>query len=210
MTFILAVFMMAAGDFTGTWNIESQDDSGNIIKSQLVLREEAGGLKGEIKAGNRAIALEKVTVAGENLSFPLQWGDQPLTISLTLKDGALSGNWKTPEGDTGRITGKKAEAAAAASSHPAAGLWKLTAVSPNGNEIKAEFNLEQAGGAWKGELRSPNGAMPVAELQVGDGVLSFKVQAQSPALVTMKLADGVWKGNYKTDAGDAGPIELRR
>jgi hypothetical protein len=201
-TLLLCLFFSSlwAADVTGKWNVTAKDPEGQVIRSQMTLRSESGKLTGEVTAGDRKIPLTEAKLEGDTLTVKLMWGDIPLTIRTTVTGDAMKGSYSTDSGDTGPIEAQREAAAAAAG---VAGKWKLTAKSQSGNEIKADLEIQENAGKWSGTLITGDGiALPLSEVQLTDGRLSFRIQTDNGAFALEFTASGAsMQGTVKTPDG---------
>jgi hypothetical protein len=202
LTLSLCAFSISAlaADVTGKWNVTAKDPEGQVIRSQMILRAEGGQLGGEVIAGDRKIPLSGVQVDGDTLTVKLMWGDIPLTIKMTVAGNAMKGNYSADSGETGPIEAQRDAAAAATG---VAGKWKMTATTPNGNEIKADLEFKEDAGKWSGNLITNEGmALPLADVQVAGDKLSFKIVTDNGAFaLEFTVAGSSMKGTARTPDG---------
>ena len=206
----VATLPLFGGAIAGKWDVTATDPEGQVHKSQMIVQEEAGALKGVVKAGDREIPMQQVSFAGEELSFKLPWGELNLTIKAKLSGDELKGTFSTDSGDSGTLVAKRVVEAAAATG--AAGKWKLTAVRENGNEMKVDLELKAEAGKWSGSIVTPDGmAIPIAEVVVDGPQVSFKIPTDQGSFVLKLVAEGPgMKGTYTTPDGNSGALSASR
>lgn len=206
---LFAILPVAAADFPGTWNVSSQNENGEPIKSQLVLKEEGGTLSAVMLAGERKVPVSKLQRQGDQISFQIPYNDITVTIKLTLQGDTLKGNWSVESGETGPVTAQRAAAAASASP---AGKWQVTATTSDGNPMKVGLEIKEDAGKISGTLTTPDGnALPIAEAKLEGAVFSFKLPTENGAFTLKLTIDGnSAKGTYQTPDGATGPLTATR
>ena len=126
---LFAILPVAAADFPGTWNVSTQNENGEPIKTVLILKEEGGVLSAVMQGGERKIPVSKLQRQGDQISFQIPYNDITVTIKLTLQGDTLKGNWSVESGETGPVTAQRAAAASPA------GKWQVTATMSDGNPM---------------------------------------------------------------------------
>lgn len=177
LAFTLTVTAFAA-DIAGKWNLTAKDPDGNDIKGQLVIKSEDGKLSGTIGGAQGTNPLKEVEFKDNVLTCKLMYGDNEVTLKLTLDGDTLKGNWSTEDGNTGPVEcTRDKEAAAATTDSPAAGVWKIDTVGPDGNPIQAQLTLKQEQGVWSGQLvvAEHGVTLPLEDIKVQGAALSLKI-----------------------------------
>jgi hypothetical protein len=197
---LFALFLCSSvfgANVAGKWNVTAKDPEGQVIRSQMTLREEGGKLSGEVIAGERKIPLMDAKLDGDTLTVKLMWGDIPLTIKTTVTGDTMKGSYTSDAGDTGPLEAQREAAASVA------GKWKLTATTPNGNEVKADLEFKEEAGKWSGTVVTQEGAaIPLADVQVAGDKLSFKVPTDNGAFALEFTVSGAsMRGTAKTPDG---------
>lgn len=211
LSFVLAGGLpVLGGGVTGRWDVSATDPEGQVHKSLMIVQEEAGALKGVVKAGDREIPMQQVSFTDDELSFKLPWGDLNLTIKAKLSGEELKGTFTTESGDVGPLVAKRVAETAAA--NDASGKWRLTAVTGSGNEMKVDVELKQEAGKWAGSLVTQDGMMiPLAEIVVDGPQVSFKVPTDQGSYVLKLVAEGAgMKGSYTSPDGNTGKLTASR
>ena len=112
-----------ATDIAGKWDLTAKDPDGNDIKGQMVLKYEDGRLSGTIGSSEGTNPLKEVEFKDNVFTCKLMYGDNQVTLKLTLDGDTLTGNWSTEDGTTGRVECTRAKLAAAAKADsPVAGV----------------------------------------------------------------------------------------
>lgn len=203
---LMTLFPLAllGADFNGTWTIQSVDGDGRPVKGEITFVEEGGALKAKMSAGPERRVIDKVQRESDRVSFEIPWEDQTVTIRLEAAGDSLKGRWTTGDAD-GTITGARL-------GNGLGGVWKLSAVRPNGSTVNAEMELKQEGGEWKGVMRAPEaGSIGLQQLAVTPDQVGFQVDTQNGSVkILMKLQDGLLKGTWSTADSASGPVEARR
>jgi len=177
LAFTLTVSAFAA-DIAGKWNLTAKDPDGNDIKGQMVLKYEDGKLSGTIGGAQGTNPLREVEFKDNVLTCKLMYGDNEVTLKLTLDGDTLKGNWSTEDGTTGPVECiRDKEAAAAKADSPVAGVWKIETAGPDGNPIQAQITLKQEQGVWSGQLVvTEHGlTLPLEDIKVQGAALSLKI-----------------------------------
>jgi hypothetical protein len=177
LAFTLTVSAFAA-DIAGKWNLTAKDPDGNDIKGQMVLKYEDGRLSGTIGSSEGTNPLKEVDFKDNVFTCKLMYGDNQVTLKLTLDGDTLTGNWSTEDGTTGRVECTRAKLAAAAKADsPVAGVWKIETAGPDGNPIQAQLILKQEQGVWSGQLVvTEHGlTLPLEDIKVQGAALSLKI-----------------------------------
>lgn len=195
--------LLSAG-FNGTWTIQSVDGDGRTVKAEITFREEGGALKASLQAGAERREIERITHENESVRFEIPWENETVFVSLEAAGDSLKGRWRTGDAD-GPITGERTGAGIG-------GVWKLTAVRPNGGTSDAEMELTREGAEWKGVMRSDEtGSMPLRQVNATADQLQFQVDSPRGLVkIDMTLRDGVLKGTWSTTDQVSGSIEGRR
>lgn len=204
---LFAILPVAAADFPGTWNVSTQNENGEPIKTVLLLKEEGGVLSAVMQGGERKIPVSKLQRQGDQISFQIPYNDITVTIKLTLQGDTLKGNWSVESGETGPVTAQRAAAAASP-----AGKWQVTATMSDGNPMKVGLEIQEDAGKISGTLTTPDGnALPIAEAKLEGAVLSFKLPTENGAFTLKLTIDGnSAKGSYQTPDGTTGPLTATR
>ena len=177
LAFTLTVSAFAA-DIAGKWNLTAKDPDGNEIKGQMVLKYEDGKLSGTIGSAQGTNPLKEVEFKDNVLTCKLMYGDNQVTLKLTLDGDTLKGNWSTEDGNTGPVECiRDKEAAAAKADSPTAGVWKIETAGPDGNPIQAQLILKQEQGVWSGQLVvvEHGVTLPLEDIKVQGAALSLKI-----------------------------------
>lgn len=202
---LMTLFSLAllGADFSGTWTIQSVDGDGRPVKGEITFVEEGGSLKAKMSAGQERRVIDKVQRESDRVSFEVPWEDQTVKVRLEVAGDSLKGRWTTGDAD-GTITGARV-------SNGLGGVWKLSAVRPNGSTSDAEMELKQEGGEWKGVMRSPEGSLALQQLAVAPDQVSFQADTSRGLVkIQMKLQEGMLKGTWSTVDSISGAIEGRR
>jgi hypothetical protein len=171
-------------DIAGKWNLTAKDPDGNEIKGQMVLKIEDGKLTGTIGSAQGTSPLSGVEFKDNVFTCKLTYGDNLVTLKLTLDGDTLKGNWATDNGASGPVECiREQEAQTAKADSPAAGVWKIDTVGPNGNPIKVQLTLKQTDGAWSGQLvvEEYGLTLPLEEVKVQGADVTLKVVTDSGA-----------------------------
>ena len=177
LAFTLTVSAFAA-DIAGKWNLTAKDPDGNDIKGQMVLKYEDGKLSGTIGSAQGTNPLKEVEFKDNVLTCKLMYGDNQVTLKLTLDGDTLKGNWSTEDGNTGPVECiRDKEAAAAKADSSVAGVWKIETAGPDGNPIQAQLILKQEQGVWSGQLVvvEHGVTLPLEDIKVQGAALSLKI-----------------------------------
>lgn len=198
-----------AADITGAWSASATDPDGQIIRSQMIVQQDAGAYKGEVRVRERTIPMRDVQFQNDELQFKLPWGETLLTIRMKLAGEELKGTFTDLEGNTGPVTARRAPAPAATGP---AGKWKVIAITGSGREMKLELELKQDGAAWAGTLVTEDGnAVPLADVAVDDASVAFKIPTDQGTYIIKLARDGnALKGTYASPNGTTGPITAAR
>jgi hypothetical protein len=167
-----------AADIAGQWNLTAKDPDGNEIKAQMVLKNEDGKLSGAIGSPERMSPLTAVEFKDHVFTCKLMYGDNQVSLKLTLDGDTLTGNWSTDDGTTGPVECTRAkQAAAAKADSPVAGVWKIDTAGPDGNPIQAQLILKQEQGVWSGQLVvvEHGVTLPLEDIKVQGAALSLKI-----------------------------------
>jgi len=200
---VLFPLALLAADLNGTWSIQSVDGDGRPVKGEITFVEEGGALKATLSAGQDRRVIDKVQRESDRVSFEMPWEDQTVKVRLEVSGDSLKGRWTTSDAD-GAITGARL-------GNGLGGVWKLSAVRPNGSTSEAEMELKQEGGEWKGVMRSPEGSLSLQQLAVAPDQVSFQADTSRGLVkIQMKLQEGMLKGTWSTVDSISGAIEGRR
>jgi len=206
LPFSLSVSVLSAAGLDGAWIIQSKDGDGRPVKAELTFREEAGSLKGELKAGE--VRREIASISQENgaIAFEIPWEGEVVKIRMRVAGDAVTGEW-SKNGDVGPITGQRI----ATRPQGIGGVWKLTALRPNGETAEVDIDLKQADGAWSGTMRMPEGGVPLRDLSVTASEVNFQVHSPRGLVrIRLKAEGGLLKGDWTTEDQTTGAIEGRR
>lgn len=203
---VLAILPASAADFPGTWNVSSQNENGEPMKSRLILKDEGGTLNAVLLSGERKVPVSKLQRQGDQISFQIPYNDITVTIKLTLQGDKLKGNWSVDSGETGPVNAERA------ASSPVAGKWTVTATMQDGNQMKVTLELKDEGGKLSGTLTTQDGnSLPIAEAKLEGNALSFKLPTDNGAFTLKLNFDGEsGKGTYLTPDGTSGPLTANR
>jgi hypothetical protein len=202
---LLSLFPLAlfGAGISGTWSIQSVDGDGRPVKGEITFVEEGGAWKATLSAGQERKVVDKVQLESDRVSFEMPWEDQTVKVRLEMTGDALKGRWTTSDAD-GTITGARLGGGLG-------GVWKLSAVRPNGSTSEAEMELKQEGGEWKGVMRSTEGSLALQQLAVAADQVSFQAETSRGLVkIQMKLQEGMLKGTWSTVDSISGAIEGRR
>ena len=202
----LAILPASAADFPGTWNVTSQNENGEPMKSQLILKDEGGTLSAVLLSGENKIPVSKFLRQGDQISFQIPYRDITVSIKLTLQGDRLKGNWTVESGETGSVNGERA------ATSPVSGKWTLTATMQDGNQMKVTLEVKDEGGKLSGTLTTQDGnSLPIAEGKLESNVLAFKVPTDNGAFTLKLTFEGEsGKGTYQTPDGASGPLTANR
>jgi hypothetical protein len=203
---LFALLPVGAADFPGTWNVSTQNENGEPLKFQMILKEEAGALTGAMQAGERRIPMSKLQRQGDQITFQIPYNDITVTIKLTLQADKLKGSWSVESGETGPVNAERA------ASSPVAGKWNLTATMQDGNQMKVTLEIKDEGGRLSGSLTTQDGnSLPISEAKLEGKVLSFKLSTDNGAFALKLTFEGeTGKGTYLTPDGASGPLTANR
>lgn len=185
LAFTLSLSAFAA-DVAGKWNLTAKDPDGNEIKAELVIKSEDGKLSGTIATPQGTSPLKDVEFKDNVLTCKLMYGDIPVTLKMTLDGDTLTGNYTADDGNTGPVEAtRQPDAKTAKVDSPAAGVWKVDTVGPDGNPIKVQLTLKQDNGAWSGQLVVEEYGMtlPLQDVKVQGADVSLKVVTDSGTYV---------------------------
>jgi aminopeptidase N len=104
---LLLTTLSWAADFTGQWNLRSNNTDGETYFVVLTLRLENGAWKGMITVDGDELDLRKIEADGDTLRFEAATDEATYKVTLTQKDGQLTGTWEGNDGQKGSIQGKK-------------------------------------------------------------------------------------------------------
>ncbi len=167
-------------DPTGSWNLKVIT-LGRPPQESVLKIEKAGdkyvGLM--MNAQGRSTPLKDVELKGDELSFRFGIPQQGREIGFEYK-GKLTGDSYKGKGAVnfgGRnitfdFTGKRMSAEALA----LAGAWKINVTLEAGQKIQPTVRLREQGNGWAGGYVGPSGKeVPLQDVKVKDGEISFKV-----------------------------------
>jgi hypothetical protein len=98
----------AAGDgVTGKWKLVALRANGSEMRVELEIKEAAGKLSAVLSSDAGAMPADEVQFAGNTLTLKLSSNNGPIQIKLEKSGESLKGNYTTPEGSTGVITGSR-------------------------------------------------------------------------------------------------------
>jgi hypothetical protein len=203
---LMALLPAAAADIHGTWDLTTKHPSGDTIKAKLVFKEEGGTLAGTFVIGDGKLPVQKLDRKGDIITFQFPFEDVIVTMKLARDGDKLKGEWTVESGESGAVTAERVVPS------PVAGKWKLTATTPDGNEMKVDLEVKDDGGKLSGTLTLSDGTpLPISGAKYESGVLGFKLDTdQGPYLVKLTL-DGVkGKGSYQAPDGGSGTVVATR
>jgi hypothetical protein len=92
-----------------------------------------------------------------------------------------------------------------------AGKWNVTAVTPEGSEMKAQMVLKNQGGNLAGEMISPRGTFTLQDIKVSGEELTYKI-ATGDSVYGIKLAvtGDSMKGTWSGADGTSGAVTAKR
>lgn len=194
---MVAAVPAAAAGMTGKWNFTLQTEGGERQFSPTFQ------LDGENVTGKWGAADVKGTFSGDtlNLNFPFTSEEAELrgTLKITgkLADGALTGQWQF-ESYSGSFRAVPAERPAQASAAGLAGNWECTVEADRTHNVT--LTLSENAGTWSGRIGSPNGELPLQNVKVEDGAVSFTVDLNSsPIAFKVKVngdrMEGTWNAS---------------
>lgn len=175
--FALSVSAFSA-DLAGKWNAVAKDPDGNEIKAELSLKQEGAKLTGEMTNTEGTIQLENVQFKDNVLTYKLDYNGMPISVKMTLDGAKLKGNWTADGGDTGPIEAQRVVEAAAAS--PVIGDWKVSTMSPGGDQLKLVLSLKQEDGKWSGKLTDDEHGLnlSITDIKVDGASFTGNVQTE--------------------------------
>lgn len=92
-----------------------------------------------------------------------------------------------------------------------AGKWKMTASAPDGNTYKVELVVKEDGGKLAATLESERGTMPLEEVALNGGELTFKLEFGSgPIPFKLKVDGDTMKGTLTLPNGGTGSVTAAR
>ncbi len=97
-----------AGPVTGTWQCESHGGQNGDMNFTLTLTQDGDNVTGSVDSPMGGADISQGSFKDDKLMLEIDAGDTPYTLSATLDDGQLKGEWT--HGETkGSWEGKKGE-----------------------------------------------------------------------------------------------------
>jgi hypothetical protein len=154
-------------DATGTWKWTSVGRNGQTNETVLKLTQDGGKLTGAFIARNgNETAIQPGKIEGDTISFSVtrERNGQTITTKYRAKisGDTLKGTIETER--NGQTRPRDWEAKRQARPGSAAGAWKWTVTTQNGDTFESKLKLQQAGDKLTGTL---TGRMGDAEIQDG-------------------------------------------
>ena len=176
-----AGFGALAGDATGTWKWSTTGRNGQTTETTLKMKLDGDKLTGAFigRNGNET-AIESAKVQGDEISFSLVRERNGQTRT-TKYQGKLSGD--TIKGTiqterNGQVRSRDWEAKREGAPVKAAGTWKWTFTTSNGDTIESTLKLQQAGEKFTGTLTGRFGESEVQDGKLNGDELSFTVKRE--------------------------------
>jgi len=208
----LALAATALGaNVTGKWKMTANAPDGNTHNVELVVKEDAGKLAGELVSERGTLPLQEVALNGDELTFKLVIDVGPIPFKLKVDGDTMKGTLTTPDGASGTVTAKRDGAAAASAAATATptnvtGKWKLVSKDPEGNEMRVTMDLKQEGDKLTGQITMESGDVaPIMEGKVNGAEIAFKLPSGEGNFEVMGTVNGSEvKGTYKSPNGSKG------
>ena len=198
---------MLSGKYTGT----AKGASIGELPLSAEIKNDNGKISGKLEIPTGTATITSGTFADNKLSMKVDAGGNELTINGTLKDDKITGDWAL-EGQTGTFELKKAVAAAAPSTPPAAnppaatkpatggdpvtGEWDASA-DAQGTSIPFTMKLKLEGDKVTGTTESAQGALPISKGSYMGDKLSFTLDTPNGAIVMSGIIkDGKLTGDF--------------
>jgi hypothetical protein len=90
---------------------------------------------------------------------------------------------------------------------PAAGSWKISAVSPGGDEMNWTMVIKEADGKLSGQLIGEPGEFPLSDVAFADGTLKAKLEVDTSYTIELKVDGNKLEGKWKNTEGASGSIK---
>ena len=200
--FTLSISAFAA-DVAGKWNAVAKDPSGTEIKAGLTLKRDGGKLTGTMTGPEGAVQLESVEFKDNVLTYKLDYGGTPVSISMTLEGDKLKGKYTTDGGDSGPIEAERVVEAAAAAS-PVIGDWKVSTMSPGGDALKLVLSLKQEDGKWSGKLVDEEHGLnlPLSNIKVDGATFTCNIETEGGTFtIEAKITADKLEGSHTAPDG---------
>lgn len=90
---------------------------------------------------------------------------------------------------------------------PAAGSWKVTAVTPSGEEMVWNLVIKDTDGKLSGQLSGDPGEFPLSDVTFAESVLKAKLDVDTTYTIELKVDGDKLEGKWKNAEGASGPIK---
>ena len=108
------LLILAAGcfgaDISGKWDVVAQAGAGPEIKMELTLSGSGTALSGTLANAAGTVPVQDVRLFESELSFGFSIGPAPFEVKVTVTGDTMAGTFSSPQGMSGKFTGKRAGA----------------------------------------------------------------------------------------------------
>ncbi len=195
-------------EILGPWNLKV-NAMGQEINMRIVLRQENGELTGTIDTPQGSQEAEQVKYEGDQLSWIIKFGPQPLQLFATVVGETFSGKSTTPFGEI-EFSGTKVSADAIASElakfDTIVGDWTVQS-QYGGETIESSMRFQIAENELRGSVDAPGVDARVGRIELEGDQLSWVIAlpfvSDRPARARVTLdGEGKFAGTLQTSLGD--------